>query len=166
MQERQQSKYINLRNFHNYIKCTLISNCSTYIQKTNKGKPVTLFDISVGRMGDYHSWNKSKITYVFGVDPDEESIREANVRLFNIKQKKYNKTNVDLDIGKITDDYFEVTFPKFKQFNIVSCQFTIHYFFEKQEMFDNALRRIVESLKPGGYFIGTTIDGNKMNDVL
>lgn len=150
-----------MRNFHNFIKALFIKRT---VEKLKK--PVNLFDISVGRMGDYHSWNKADIKYVFGVDPDVESINEAKKRLVEIKKKYFNKTAVNLAVGKITDEFFDVKFNRTHTFDIVSCQFTIHYFFENQQMFDNALYRIAYSLKSGCYFIGTTIDGEKLNKQL
>ena len=44
-------------------------------------------------------------------------------------------------------------------FNIVSCQFALHYFFENQSTLQNILRNISENCKVGGHFIGTCYDG-------
>jgi hypothetical protein len=44
-------------------------------------------------------------------------------------------------------------------FNISSCQFAIHYFFENQTTFQNFMRNVSECTKVGGYFIGTSYDG-------
>ena len=44
-------------------------------------------------------------------------------------------------------------------FNIVSCQFALHYFFENQTILQNFLRNISENCKVGGHFIGTCYDG-------
>ena len=44
-------------------------------------------------------------------------------------------------------------------FNIVSCQFALHYFFENQSILQNFLRNISENCKVGGHFIGTCYDG-------
>lgn len=162
MANRNKSRFINLRNFHNSLKGALIKESVKLLNR----KPVKLFDISVGRMGDYHNWNKADIKYVFGVDPDKESIKEAENRLKEIKKRHYNKTFVNLAVGKITDEYFDVKFPRTQIFDIVSCQFTLHYFFKNQQMLDNALYRIIYTLKPGGYFIGTTIDGHLLNKKL
>ena len=47
-------------------------------------------------------------------------------------------------------------------FDIVSNQFSIHYFFESKKTLHNFLRNVSESCKVGGYFIGTTYDGKKV----
>lgn len=45
-------------------------------------------------------------------------------------------------------------------FNISSCQFAIHYFFESPDTLNGFLRNITECTKLNGYFIGTSYDGN------
>jgi len=44
-------------------------------------------------------------------------------------------------------------------FNISSCQFAIHYFFENNTVLHNFLRNVSECTKKDGYFIGTCYDG-------
>jgi len=51
-------------------------------------------------------------------------------------------------------------------FDVVSCQFSIHYFFETEEKLDNLIWNIDNHLKVGGYFIGTCIDGHKLKNKL
>ena len=47
-------------------------------------------------------------------------------------------------------------------FDIVSNQFSIHYFFENKLKLNNFLRNVSECCKLGGYFIGTSYDGKKL----
>lgn len=53
-------------------------------------------------------------------------------------------------------------------FNISSCQFATHYFFENKDTFHEFLRNIAECTKVNGYFVGTCYDGktvfNKLAD--
>ena len=51
-------------------------------------------------------------------------------------------------------------------FNICSIQFAIHYMFENQETLQNFLQNVSEVTKEGGYFIGTSYDGEKMFNML
>jgi hypothetical protein len=44
-------------------------------------------------------------------------------------------------------------------FNISSCQFAIHYFFETPDTLKNFMKNIAECTKHNGYFIGTCYDG-------
>jgi hypothetical protein len=51
-------------------------------------------------------------------------------------------------------------------FDVVSCQFSIHYFFETENKLDNLIWNINKQLKIGGHFIGTCIDGQKLKSKL
>jgi hypothetical protein len=44
-------------------------------------------------------------------------------------------------------------------FNVSSCQFAIHYFFETPDTLRNFMRNVAECTKANGYFIGTCYDG-------
>jgi hypothetical protein len=44
-------------------------------------------------------------------------------------------------------------------FNIASCQFAIHYFFENPDTLKGFMKNIAECTKHNGYFIGTCYDG-------
>jgi hypothetical protein len=51
-------------------------------------------------------------------------------------------------------------------FNISSIQFALHYMFESEVTLQNFLRNVSECTKVGGYFIGTSYDGNVLFDRL
>ena len=51
-------------------------------------------------------------------------------------------------------------------FDIVSNQFSIHYFFENIDTYHNFIRNVSEFCKVGGYFIGTCYDGKKIFNML
>ena len=44
-------------------------------------------------------------------------------------------------------------------FNVSSCQFAIHYFFENPDILKGFLKNVAECTKLNGYFIGTSYDG-------
>jgi hypothetical protein len=51
-------------------------------------------------------------------------------------------------------------------FNISSCQFAIHYFFESKKTLNSFLRNVSECTKVNGYFIGDCYDGTAIFDLL
>ena len=53
-----------------------------------------------------------------------------------------------------------------KGFDIGSCQFALHYFFENSDTLQGFVRNVAECVKEGGYFIGTCYDGRKIFDSL
>jgi hypothetical protein len=50
-----------------------------------------------------------------------------------------------------------------QRFSVVSCQFAIHYFLANKNMFERFLDNMVLLLQQGGYFIGTYLDGKKLD---
>jgi hypothetical protein len=51
-------------------------------------------------------------------------------------------------------------------FNVTSCQFAIHYFFEKPDTLKGFLKNVAQCTKINGYFIGTSYDGKILFDKL
>jgi hypothetical protein len=51
-------------------------------------------------------------------------------------------------------------------FNVSSCQFAIHYFFENPDTLKGFLKNVAECTKINGYFIGTSYDGKLIFDDL
>jgi len=51
-------------------------------------------------------------------------------------------------------------------FNVSSCQFAVHYFFENKTSFHEFLRNVAECTKINGYFIGTCYDGKTVFELL
>jgi mRNA (guanine-N7-)-methyltransferase len=52
------------------------------------------------------------------------------------------------------------------KFDVVSCQFSIHYFFENESKLDTLLWNVNQHLKSGGCFIGTCLDGHSVKKLL
>tara|TARA_B000000557_G_scaffold231014_1_gene204101 strand:- start:488 stop:4642 length:4155 start_codon:yes stop_codon:yes gene_type:complete len=51
-------------------------------------------------------------------------------------------------------------------FNVASCQFALHYFFENTRVLQEFLRNVSECLAVEGYFIGTCYDGERLFNIL
>ena len=49
-----------------------------------------------------------------------------------------------------------------KKFDIISTQFSIHYYFKDENTLNGYLENIIQNIKEGGYFIGTCYDGNRI----
>ena len=174
---RNNSSVKNLRNFHNHIKETLINGTSFLYSAENPKSYINLLDIAVGRGGDMFKWAKAGIKSVFGFDKSRDSIESINP--FNQGAKeRYSKVKIPVDIVyKVGDaahpsDELKAEIEAFKikrkirSFEIVSCQFAMHYFFKKEEDLREVLQLVSSVLKPGGYFIGTTVDGSKITSLL
>ena len=53
-----------------------------------------------------------------------------------------------------------------KKFDVVSCQFAIHYFFESDETLNNFCKNLNNYLDTNGCFMGTFLDGKKIIEML
>lgn len=98
-------------------------------------------------------WNKQ---YINSID-DEKSQRFAKI-LFGL----INKSDFEKDETSLLKFYNKIN----RKFNLVSCQFAIHYMFENQTTLDNIVKNIDMVLKEGGYFFGTCLDGYLVNEKL
>jgi mRNA (guanine-N7-)-methyltransferase len=184
---RDLSTVIEMRNFHNWIKSTMIINITDYYWKSQNqrnGNKIALLDISVGRGGDLAKWDKALITHVFGFDPSDKSINSkdpqnpgARERLKNYKFQKpaLKKSNIVYKVGNaifptggsgipnVLEDIKKFLESKsLNGFDLVSCQFSIHYFFVSEDALRNVLSFVSACLKSGGYFFGTGIDGKQI----
>ena len=68
-----------------------------------------------------------------------------------------------IDNKTVMNQYYNIMKLKF---DLVSCQFAIHYMFGSEETLDNFCKNVNDVMKPGGYFIGTCLDGNKVASTL
>jgi len=151
----------NLRNFHNWIKLELI------LEAKKQTSAVNLLDVAVGRGGDIMKWSKAKIKYVTGFDFDSKSIYEkvkfdGAIKRYN-NMKNYNIPrcffwNVSATDPRVLE--FLNTKDNNRVYDIVSCQFSFHYFVKD---IDIVLNMISNKLRSGGLFIGTAADGHQIN---
>jgi len=172
---RSESTIIGMRDFHNWIKLVLISNV---IKLTFIKGGIALLDIAVGRGGDLAKWNKSNVKFVFGFDKSEKSITSTDPedqgaleRLANFKGLKIN--DVHFEVGNAIKPSLQLinnidtflSFNKLHGFNIVSCQFALHYFFKTEIDLKIALTLVSRNLLSGGFFIGTTVNGDTIKSL-
>ncbi len=170
--KRAQSSIINLRIFHNWVKKTLLSETTQTLRQKHKRSEIALLDLAVGRGGDLYKWWTLNIDPVVGFDISAESINGDHGA-----KDRYRKLVDKLEgQGKSVPTYeFHVmdlsereNIPKIdkiidnRKFDIVSCQFAIHYFFKTEETLDTFLTIVNRYITKDGFFIGTTMDGNEV----
>ena len=194
--ERNESKTLGLRHFHNlFVKNKLILGVS------RKGD--TLIDYACGKGGDFPKWIAGNLSFVFGIDISKDNLENrldgACARFLNY-HKKYKSmpyalfvhgtsaSNIRTGMAMMNDKAKAITRSVFGQgpkeaedlgpavarqygkgedgFQISSCQFALHYFFENQQTFHGFMRNISECTKLGGYFIGASYDGKLIFNML
>ena len=158
-----------LANYHNRIKEDLLKTVLT----GSKGK-IYLIDFACGKGGDLLKWRNSGVTYVTGIDKFSDTISEARTRADALQ--KGTLEHVDFIQGDLTKPIEECAISNDSElltkviskymglYNIASCQFAIHYFFESKKTLDIFLTNVSKCLKMGGYFIGTTLNGQLVDD--
>jgi hypothetical protein len=70
------------------------------------------------------------------------------------------------DADKKDTDLAKYTGMMTQKFDVVSCQFAIHYFFETADTLDTFLANVDANIAEGGRFIGTCLDGHKVKAAL
>jgi hypothetical protein len=178
VERRKNSSIIRMRDYHNWVKRTLIE--SVVYKISNSGTGIYLLDIAVGRGGDLDKWNKAGIKGVFGFDANPDSIysidpfnpgAKQRLETYQIKDSKNKlKENIVYEVGNAIsptgelldkiDSYLAKN--SIKGFQIVSCQFALHYFYGHRLNLQRVMQLVSMYLTKGGYFIGTTINGDKI----
>ncbi|KAG9479104.1 hypothetical protein GDO78_012650, partial [Eleutherodactylus coqui] len=161
LQERSQSRIFHLRNFNNWMKSALIGEFIDRVWRKNH-RNITVLDLGCGKGGDLLKWKKGRIQKLVCTDIAEVSVQQCEQRYSDMKARNYRDYIFEAEFVT-ADSTKELLSAKLKNpdttFDICSCQFVYHYSFETYEQADMMLRNACEQLCPGGYFIGTTLDG-------
>jgi ribA/ribD-fused uncharacterized protein len=169
----------DVMSFHNKIKEKLY--------QVNIKQGDTLLELAVGRANDLHKWRKTKPSKIVGVDYSrgniEGSRQGACVRYLqeNAKQKLPPALFIEGDMTqpllqqenrylKILDkqspaptEYLQ-KFVGLTEFDVISCQFAIHYACESEETFRTFVGNLTRHGK--GMFFGTCMDGQSVYSLL
>lgn len=151
-----------LRAFHNKIKGELIQR-GCHMTDPNVQ---TLLDIGVGRGGDIMKWHNNQIPKVVGIDIEYTYIREA-IRRFNQAHLR-NVRDYRFYVIKNGDSFYTTLEKRHLNtlYDMISCQFCLHYFASSEECLHEFFSNISHVLKPGGLFIGTVPNGDKILNML
>jgi ribA/ribD-fused uncharacterized protein len=169
----------DVMSFHNKIKERL------YQSSIKVGD--TLLELAVGRANDLHKWRKTKPGKIVGIDLSRGNLEGARqgacVRYLqeNAKQKLPPALFLEADMVqplleqenryiKILDkqqpaptEYLQ-KFAGLTEFDVISCQFAIHYACESEETFRSFVGNLTRHGK--GLFFGTCMDGQAVYSLL
>lgn len=168
--------------FHNqYVKTKLIKSVSPAILD-NKPQFGNLLDLASGVGGDTQKWYDAKLKKVVGIEIIEENVIEGIKRFKSWARKhdiprpmvtyiwgdasKLIFPNYESALDDISRKMMEKTIRSKYEFDIVSCQFSVHYFFKDEISLRSFLQNVTDNLKIGGHFIGTAFDGKKLFESL
>jgi hypothetical protein len=144
---------------HNFVKVLGVD-----ISRDNIENPVNGV---YARLLENTKYQPSRHKYVFvTLDSSKYFTRDYFESLTNENDKKLTMHlwgHTQIENSARLKPYFEFTKSKF---NVVSCQFSIHYFFENEKKLDDFIWNVNEHLAEHGYFIGTCLDGFKVKQKL
>jgi ribA/ribD-fused uncharacterized protein len=166
--------------FHNRIKDSLYER---YIQKGD-----TLLELAVGRGGDLQKWIKAQPSRVVGMDISLSNLASP----IDSTSKRYLQVKADRRVPPVlliqgdftqhplfeqSDKYMPILigqqqghtdylkqFEGLNSFDVISCQFAMHYACESEETFKKFAQNIRDSGKK--YFFGTCSDGQSIYSLL
>ncbi|XP_061760455.1 mRNA cap guanine-N7 methyltransferase [Nerophis ophidion] len=163
---RSQSRIFYMRNFNNWVKSVSIGETLEKVRGEDHRRRVSVLDLGCGKGGDLLKWRKGGIDHLVCVDIAGVSVEQCQSRYEDMRRKSRAGERVFSAQFLTADCTKEVLSEKFDQpnlkFDICSCQFVYHYSFESETKADLMLRNACESLKPGGFFIGTTPDAYEL----
>jgi mRNA (guanine-N7-)-methyltransferase len=144
-----------MRVYHNNIK----SNMIDYYCKDR-----TVLDLGFGRGGDLGKYQRANVKELWGIEPNEDNLAECRSRL---QQKVFSSISrrTHLIQARAQDTQMIVKNLGRKVDN-VSSFFSLSFFFFTEEDLNQLVDTIDQALTNGGYFIGTTIMGKYLKELL
>jgi len=157
--ERRDSRIIHMRNFNNWVKSMLLNEYLDKIKASAGRDNIKVMDLGCGKGGDLQKWQRGGVKYVACVDIAATSIEQCQSRYREMRGRNRDTFNAEFHAVDCTKqrcrDFYK---DKDITFDLVSCQFALHYCFESLPQAECMLRNAAENLKLGGFFIGTTPD--------
>jgi len=164
------------------------------VNETVFEKKMEVLDLGVGRGGDFIKFFHAKVKLLVGIDIDEDSIfniKDSAISRYENNKKKYPSfPQMDFIISNIgyllnynaqlasmgnvinrTKDkilkYFgENETSKYKKFDILNCQFVIHYLLKNELTWNNFKQNIKKHINKYGFLLITTFDGESVLKLL
>ena len=176
--KRSNSSIINLRIFHNWVKNEMYKTAAFDLRENpdNEEVGLSILELAVGRAGDLYKWIGVDATEVVGVDIDDASVFGKDGAYHRYRRLRNKNQQDENDVPLCTFYVMDLSKPesfvklkellKTKKFDIVSCHFAFHYFFESQNAINNILSIVKYFMAPHGYFMITTMDGKNIKNVL
>ena len=157
---RKASRIIFLRSFNNWVKASMINKYCHLL-----GQNLSVLELCCGKGGDLDKYFMNKIKLFVGADISGELLENAKTRLEKIRNEKYSNNFqtkcifIKEDLSSPQNKFLEKIDKKY-YFDLVSCQFALHYHFESEQRLNAFLFNVSSKLCEGGYFIGTIIEDN------
>jgi hypothetical protein len=151
-----------MRRFHNKVKEYMYSKYARNVEN--------MLELCSGRGGDMHKWLHNNVSNVVGYDISERNIAECKRRWAEAQAKQnakfnynYNFHKLDLCSSNAIEKIYQNTPNKFQ---VISCQFGIHYFFGSDTTIHNIINILDTTLEENGIFMITFMDDTCLEDLM
>lgn len=184
--KRRERLFQQVYSFHLGIKNELYEE---YVKSGND-----LLELAVGQGGDLPRWKSRRVKHIVGMDlsltnlasqvgaaarylkdmiksrPPPALFVQGNMTSYPLfGQGEHTPEEKYLAILRGERDAPTKYLKQFKglnKFDVVSCQFAMHYACETAESFENFAKNVSEACKDGGYFFGTCSNGTEIYSLL
>ena len=184
----------SLREFHNYLKDKLIQSITSignksisildtsigrggdlnkYLRSENKIDFLLGLDISndINKCAKRYYLKNSKTKALFLQYDTSKSIKGGEGCIGEHNERNKLMLDILYNRQRALPKELRPIVPKYKGlckkgFDIISSQFSIHYYFKDELTLRTYIQNISENIKKGGFFIGTCYDGMKVFQVL
>jgi hypothetical protein len=184
------STFSNMRKLHNHLKSYIIREAVASAPKSETIEwkdwadldgeddddlgqtTIHVLDLACGRGGDLWKWSRVTRSYkrfefdtvnlhYVGVDIDHDLLNEAKRRVNRVVQTSDSRFETyEFHSHDLTEQSY-IYSPR-NYFNIVSCQFAMHYFYASKEVFQRFITTLKTNLIDNGVFIATLFDGERV----
>lgn len=157
----------DLRRFNNWIKSVLLSTVAVAVRRTLKEPAkVHAVDLCCGRGGDLLKWQHLRPAFLFMTDASVECVAEAAARYSTSEGQSLKCSNArqkGFPAFFTVHDAFDAAsglrgdLMKRGPYQLISCQFSMHYGCRAEEGIRYFVRAVADSLAVRGRFVGTTV---------
>lgn len=142
-----------MKKFHNKIK--------EYLYNSYSNNCNYLLELCSGRGGDLHKWKYNNIKNIDCYDNSTKNLDECLKRINQINfDKNINLFNLDLNSSNSLNIILK---NKKQNYNVISCQFGLHYFFQNENTINNILDIFEQNISENGNVILTFIDNKELD---
>lgn len=154
-QNKQVKVLEEYRRYHNDIKRMMIN---TFCPSKK------VLDLGAGNGGDLGKYEKVNVNYLWAVEPYQKNYEEFIKRINESFPQM--KTKTKLIIGKAQDTSIILEEMAGEMADVISSFFSLSFFFFNTSDLNKLVETISQTSRPGGLFIGTTIDGIRLKRLL
>lgn len=151
-----------LRKSNNAHKASLIKE---YVNKDS-----VVLDLGFGRGGDIHKYEIADVKHIWAVEPNKFNSDEAEKRIKEKPSGFQDRVNIlnysATDSSNIKNRMTRQDNDGIKKANVVSMFFSMTFFFENEAYFNNLMRTIDENTTNDAIIIGTTMDGEYIQNFI